>query len=191
MPTKSKSKVFVAGSRHLSRLGADVWRRIDNIIAKGFTILIGDANGVDKAVQQYLVGRDYGNVMVFCMEGGCRNNVGDWATRTIASADPSRHDFAHYSTKDREMVREADYGLMLWDGRSRGTLTSTIDLVRKGKPVVVYLAPDRSFYEVRDSSQLRKILKRVDPSVLEALDSDLQSFVIDGHGGRVGSAQLF
>jgi hypothetical protein len=191
MATKSKSKVFIAGSRRLSRLGADVWRRIDNIIEKGFTVLIGDANGVDKAVQQYLISREYGNVLVFCMEGGCRNNAGDWATRTIASADPSRHDFAHYSTKDREMVREADYGLMLWDGRSRGTLTSTIDLVRKGKPVVVYLAPDKAFYEVRDSSQLRKILKRVDPSVLELLDGDSQSFAIDGHGGRIGSARLF
>ena len=191
MAMKSKSKVFIAGSRRLSRLGVDVWRRIDNIMEKGFTVLIGDANGVDKAVQQYLVSRDYGNVMVFCMEGRCRNNAGDWATRTIASADPSRHDFAHYSTKDREMVREADYGLMLWDGRSRGTLTSTIDLIRKGKPVVVYLAPDKSFYEVRDSSQLREIVKRVDPSVLELLDGDLQSFLINGHGGRVGSARLF
>lgn len=191
MPTKSKSKVFIAGSRRLSRLGADVWRRIDNIIEKGFTVLIGDANGVDKAVQQYLVSRGYGNVVVFCMEGGCRNNVGDWATRTIASADSSRHDFAHYSTKDREMVREADYGLMLWDGRSRGTLTSTIDLVRRDKPVVVYLAQDRSFYELRNSNQLREILKQVDPSVLEVLDSDLQSFAINGNGGRVGSARLF
>jgi hypothetical protein len=191
VPTKSKSKVFIAGSRRLSRLDADVWRRIDNIIEKGLTVLIGDANGVDKAVQQYLVSRDYGNVTVFCMEGGCRNNVGNWGTRTIAAAVQSRHDFAHFSTKDREMVREADYGLMLWDGRSRGTLTSIIDLVRKSKPAVVYLAPDKSFYEVRDSSQLREILKRVDPSVLELVDCDLQSFAIDGEVGRVGSARLF
>lgn len=191
MTTKSKSKVFIAGSRRLSRLGANVWRRIDNIIEKGLIVLIGDANGVDKAVQQYLLSRGYSNVIVFCMEGRCRNNAGDWVTRTITSASPSRHDFAHYSTKDREMAREADFGLMLWDGRSRGTLTSTIDLIRKGKPVVLYFAPDKSFYEVRDSSQLREILRRVDPSVLEVLDGDLQSFAIDGHGGRVGSARLF
>jgi hypothetical protein len=191
MAMKSKSKVFIAGSRRLSRLGPDVWRRIDNIIEKGFTILVGDANGVDKAVQQYLVSRDYGNVTVFCMEGGCRNNAGGWATRTVASPDPSRHDFAHYSTKDREMVSEADYGLMLWDGRSRGTLTSTLDLVRKRKPVVVYLAPEKSFYEVRESSQLREILRRVDPSALEMLDDELQSFAVGSHGRRVGSARLF
>ena len=172
-------------------MGADVWRRIDNIIEKGFTVLVGDANGVDKAVQQYLAAQRYSAVIVFCMEGGCRNNVGAWATRTVSSHHASRHDFAHFSTKDREMAREADYGLMLWDGRSRGTLTSTIDLVRKGKPVVVYLAPEKSFHEVRDSRQLGEILKRVDPSVLEVLDGDLQSFAMDTHSSRVGSARLF
>ena len=88
MATKSKPKVSIAGSRRLSRLGADVWRRIDNIIDRGFAVLVGDANGVDKAVQQYLVNRRYANVMVFCMEGGCRNNVGDWETRIVASPDP-------------------------------------------------------------------------------------------------------
>lgn len=191
MATKSKPKVFIAGSRRLSRLGADVWRRIDNIIDRGFAVLVGDANGVDKAVQQYLVNRRYANVMVFCMEGGCRNNVGDWETRIVASPDPSRRDFAHYSTKDREMVREADYGLMLWDGRSRGTLTSAVDLVRNGKPVVVYLAPEKSFHEVRDSDQLANLLKRVDPSVLEVLDGDLQSFALHTHAIRSGSARLF
>ena len=47
------TKVFIAGSRQLSRLTADVKRRIDTMIEKGFTILIGDANGADKAVQRF------------------------------------------------------------------------------------------------------------------------------------------
>jgi hypothetical protein len=191
MAMKSKPKIFIAGSRRLSRLGADVWQRIDNIIEKGLSVLVGDANGVDKAVQQYLASRGYARVTVFCMEGGCRNNVGEWPTRIITSPNSSRRDFAHYSTKDREMAREADYGLMLWDGRSRGTLTSAVDLVRNGKPVVVYLAPERSFHEVRDSDQLANLLKRVDPSVLEVLDGDLQAFALDSHTPRPGSARLF
>jgi hypothetical protein len=48
------TKVFIAGSRRLSRLNADVKRRIDTTIEKDFTILVGDANGADKAVQRYL-----------------------------------------------------------------------------------------------------------------------------------------
>src|SRR2546421_8998575 len=133
------TKVFIAGSRRLVRLSKDVKLRIDNIVDKGFTVFIGDANGVDRAVQQYLSSKNYDKVTVFCMEGGCRNNVGDWPTRIIAAPDGSRRDFSYYSTKDRAMVAETDYGLMLWDGKSRGTLRSIVDLVRQNKPVVVYV----------------------------------------------------
>ena len=37
--------VFVAGSRALSKLNASVKERLDNIIAKQLTVLVGDANG--------------------------------------------------------------------------------------------------------------------------------------------------
>jgi hypothetical protein len=178
------TKVFIAGSRRLSRLNKEVRRRIDNIVDKGFTVIVGDANGVDKAVQRYVSDRHYSNVVVFCMEGGCRNNVGRWPTRTIAAADPLRRDFAYYSTKDRAMVEEADYGLMLWDGRSRGTLRSIVDLVRKTKPVVVYIAPNRSFYTLRQSDDLIEMLGRVDPAALHRVDLELQTFAIGGSSNR-------
>ena len=42
------TKVFIAGSRKLSRLSPEVKARIDTMIEKGFTILIGDANGAPK-----------------------------------------------------------------------------------------------------------------------------------------------
>ena len=67
--------VFVAGSRALSKLNAQVKERLDNILRKEFTVLVGDANGADKAVQGYLAERRYRHVFVYCMEV-CRNNVG-------------------------------------------------------------------------------------------------------------------
>jgi hypothetical protein len=172
---RNGKKVFVAGSRRLSRLNKDVMRRIDSIVDKGFTIIVGDANGVDRAVQHYLKDIGYGNVLVFCMEGGCRNNIGDWPTRKITATVPGRRDFAYYATKDRAMAQEADYGLMLWDGRSRGTLTNVVHLVRQGKPVLIYIAPDKSFHTLRQSSHLAELLDRVDPDVVHRIDSDLQT----------------
>ncbi len=183
---ESTTKVFVAGSRSLSRLNKDVKRRIDNIVDKGFTVIVGDANGVDKAVQRYLRSRHYCAVVVFCMEAGCRNNVGDWPTRAVAAADSSRRDFAYYSTKDRAMAEEADYGLMLWDGKSRGTLRSVVDLVRQSKPVVVYFAPAKSFHTLRQSSELAEMLHRVGPAALYGIDRELQSFAMSGGTGRKG-----
>ena len=189
---RNGTKVFIAGSRRLSQLRNDVKRRIDNIVDKGLTVMVGDANGVDKAVQRYLSSRHYSNVLVFCMEGGCRNNLGSWPTRKVAAADPARRDFAYYSTKDRAMVEEADYGLMLWDGKSRGTLRSIVDLVRQKKPVVVYIAPAGSFCTLRQSGELAEMLSRVDPIALQGIDRELQSFaMVAGSGHKGGNVPLF
>ncbi|MEE8199550.1 MAG: hypothetical protein V3R29_00130 [Candidatus Acidoferrales bacterium] len=185
------TKVFIAGSRRLSRLNQDVKRRVDNIIQKSFIVIVGDANGVDKAVQRYLNSRHFTNVVVFCMEGGCRNNIGAWPTRTISAADPSRRDFAYYSTKDRAMVDEADYGLMLWDGQSRGTLTSIVQLVRQGKPVLVYIAPDKSFCTLRQSHDLAEMLGRFNPVALHEIDRDLQAVATGGSNRKARTALLF
>ena len=71
------TKIFIAGSRRLSRLNVDVKRRIDTMIDKGFTILVGDANGADQALQRYLAEKGYRHVIVHCMANNCRNNVAD------------------------------------------------------------------------------------------------------------------
>jgi hypothetical protein len=66
-------KIFIGGSRAVSRLNEVIRARLDDFIRRGDAILIGDANGADKAVQQYFAERHYPNVEVFCMEE-CRNN---------------------------------------------------------------------------------------------------------------------
>lgn len=146
------TKVFIGGSRHASRLSADVKRRLDNIIDKGFPIVVGDAPGADKAVQVYLHSKNYGNVEVFCSEGACRNNVGGWRMRSVPAHTRTR-DAQFYSAKDRAMADEATIGLMVWDGKSLGTLLNVFRLLRLGKKVVVYAVPDRRFLELRTLAQ--------------------------------------
>jgi hypothetical protein len=75
-------KVFIGGSRAVSKLNAAIRGLVDDLINRGCTILIGDANGADKAVQQYLAGRQYAHVVAFCMEK-CRNNIGNRPTRNV------------------------------------------------------------------------------------------------------------
>ena len=91
---------------------------------KGFQILVGDANGADKAVQGYLADKSYASVLVLCMEDHCRNNVGNWPTREVAAPRGAKS-FDYYSLKDREMAKAAEYGLMLWDGKSKGTVNTS------------------------------------------------------------------
>ena len=168
-----QTKVFIAGSRHLPRLSKDVKHRISSIVDRGFTIIVGDANGADKAVQQYLNEVGYRHVIVFCTEGNCRNNVGNWPARAIPAANPARRDFDYYRAKDQAMVEEADYGLMLWDCESRGTLTNIVSLVQRHRPLVVYLAPTKSFYTLRQPDDLIDMVSRFSPSSLNRIEREL------------------
>lgn len=150
-------KVFVGGSRRVTRLNPDIRERLDRMVQNGLHVLVGDANGADKSVQQYLHSRGYDRVDVFCIEGACRNNIGRWRTRVV-SPPTSRRDFSFYSAKDEEMAREASVGLMLWDGESRGTMANIERLTQQGKTVVVYLAPEKSFVTLRNQSDLASFL---------------------------------
>jgi hypothetical protein len=141
------TKVFIGGSRHVSRLNPQLRKRIDNITSKQFPIIIGDANGADKAVQAYLDSVEYQDVEIFCSEGICRNNLGNWPVRSVPADTPERN-AEFYSAKDRVMSREADIGLMIWDGKSVGTLVNAMRLIGLQKKVVIYTVPDRKFTEL-------------------------------------------
>jgi hypothetical protein len=143
------TKVFIGGSRKIGRLRAEVRKRLDRIIEKKLQVLIGDANGADRAVQQYLDSRGYDRVEVFCMDGICRNNVGGWVKRSI-SAPKGAKGFEYYSAKDKEMTNESTVGFMLWDGKSKGTLTNVSRLIEQNKKVLVYVAPQRKFVTFSD-----------------------------------------
>lgn len=146
--------------------------RIDTMIEKGFTILVGDANGADKAVQRYLADKDSRNVIVHCMTANCRNNIGGWPTQEIA-APPGARGFAYCSIKDQAMVDAAEYGLMLWDGESKGTLNSVIKMVRQDKPVVVYLAPKKAFRNLRSADDVFELLGTCDRASVQRLEREL------------------
>ena len=151
--------VFIGGSRHISRLSSDVRDRLDNMIAQNLQILIGDANGADRAVQQYLSSRDYENVQVFCMKGHCRNNVGVWPVVEV-SAPKGVKGAEFYSLKDQEMTVKASVGLMLWDGKSTGTLANIIRLIEQQKPVVVYQAKLHELSTIKTTEDLRSLVSR-------------------------------
>src|SRR6202050_3430884 len=155
--------VFIGGSRHLSRLSAEVCSRIDRIIEDKFPIIVGDANGIDKAVQQYLLSKLYPLVEVFCSGGKCRNNLGDWPVRTIQTYS-QRKDFNFYAAKDRQMAIDASAGLMIWDGKSKGTLLNVVRLLRQQKPVEMYEAPANRFWELRSQDDWLQFADR-DPAL--------------------------
>ena len=149
--------VFVGGSRRISRLNDTIKSRADNVIRQELRVLIGDANGSDKAMQQYFAAKGYKNVVVYCMGRHYRNNLGNWPTKYIL-AERDRKDFAYYATKDLEMAKEASCGFMIWDGKSKGTLNNILNLLHQHKKVVVYFSPDKACHTLRSLDDLRGLL---------------------------------
>ena len=166
------TKVFIGGSRKLTRLPSQVKNRIENIIQNNFIILVGDANGTDKCVQNYLADNNYEFVIVFCMAGACRNNVGAWETRNVV-ADTNEKGFSFYTIKDLEMAKEASYGFMIWDGKSKGTLNNIVNLLKRDKKVLVYFSPDKAFYTLCSFHDLSSLLAKCDKKSLELFEKKL------------------
>lgn len=150
--------VFIGGSRKISKLGPEVHERIDELLAKRLPIVIGDAAGADKSVQQYLHAKGYRDVEVFCAGTRCRNNVGDWPIRQVA-VNSARRDFDFYATKDIQMAREASFGVMIWDGESAGTLMNVWRLVRQNKRAVVLEVPKRASQEIKSESEWNDLFR--------------------------------
>ncbi len=151
------TKVFIGGSRHVSRLNVQVRERLDNIMAKGFPIVVGDANGADKAVQKFLHSHNYENVEVFCSEDICRNNVGLWRTRNIKTGS-TRKNAQFYSAKDRAMSKEATVGLMIWDGKSVGTLLNVYRLINLQKKALMFSLLEKRFCEFSSTLEWESFL---------------------------------
>jgi sRNA-binding regulator protein Hfq len=162
------SKVFIGGSRKIKRLNNDIASRIDNILQNKYAILLGDATGVDKTVQKYLLDKRYNNVFVYCTGKQCRNNLAVWETKHVSDSQKTKKDFSYYSLKDLEMAKEADYGFMIWDGKSKGTLNNILNLLRFNKKTLVYYFPEKHFYTV-DSFDVLKGLLRQEDQQLQAM----------------------
>jgi hypothetical protein len=162
-------RVFIAGSRALSRLNEALRQRLDRIVDQQFSVLLGDANGADKAVQRYLADRYYEKVTVYCTGSECRNNLRHWPTKMIAPPPGVRSGFDYYAAKDRAMAADASHGLMIWDAESRGTFASVANLIDQRKPVVVYLSPTRSFRTLHARSDLLALLDEARPSARSRL----------------------
>ncbi len=152
------TRVFIGGSSRITRLEADVRRRLDRIVEKDLPVVVGDAHGADKAVQRYLSDRHFTKVEVFAADESPRNNVGGWPVRVVRPGH-ARKDFDYYATKDKAMAAVATVGLML-------RLSSC------SKPVVVYVQPKRRFIDVRTQGDLSALLTQLDRQSARRLHAD-------------------
>jgi hypothetical protein len=149
--------VFVAGSIGIERLDKRVKERIDKIVGSDHEVVVGDAEGVDSSVQEYLGELGSTHVTVFCTGTRPRNNVADWPIKQVFSAaQPGTR--AYFTAKDLEMAAVADFGLMVWDCKSTGTLSNVFELLKRKKKSVVFANKLKTFFTVREVSDLEELI---------------------------------
>ncbi|ODA41611.1 hypothetical protein [Desulfosporosinus sp. BG] len=150
-------KVFIAGPRAISKLNKRVEERLNNIYSRQMNVIVGDAAGVDKAVQDYFFRMKYQNVSVYATQGKARNNIGSWKVVNV-EVEKILKGFEFYAAKDIRMAEEADYGFMIWNGKSKGTLNNVINLINRKKKTLIYFVPGNEFFTVKTLEDLERIV---------------------------------
>ncbi|QJR79973.1 hypothetical protein CA267_003845 [Alteromonas pelagimontana] len=166
-------KVFISGSMKIKNLDGNVLDRINNIISSNCQVIVGDADGVDSSIQKYLISQETKSVLVYCSGGRPRNNIGNWHTEVIeTNAQPGTRAF--FTAKDVKMAEDCDYGLMVWDTKSTGTLSNAIELLKRKKISLVYINKAKEFLKVKEIADLEKLVSYMSDSAFEKADKKLK-----------------
>lgn len=149
--------VFIAGSISIKHLHKKMQDRISSVVSKNHNIVVGDADGADTEIQKFLQLLRAKKVTIYCTGAKPRNNLAGWNVKQIKSkAKPNTREF--YTAKDIEMAKNSDFGLMIWDSKSAGTLNNMIELLKREKSSVVFIDKEQDFFNIKDKDGLSRIL---------------------------------
>lgn len=81
---------------------------------------------------------------------------------------------AFFTAKDLAMAAEADYGLMIWDSRSTGTLSNVLELLNQKKYSVVFIRDKKQFIVVKSPDQLSELVSHMPPDAFAAAEKKIQ-----------------
>lgn len=167
--------VFIAGSINIKHLDPKVKERINNIVASEFDVVVGDAGGADTSIQEYLLSLSLSKTTIYCSGANPRNNLGKWPARSVATkhAEGAR---AFFTAKDIVMAEAADYGLMIWDAKSTGTLSNVIELLSRKKKTLVFVNKEKSFKVVASVSQLEDLVSVMSDHAKQKADAKIKLF---------------
>lgn len=145
----SGRKVFVSGSSKTQDKDSGYYRKnlskavraeLDAKMRNGDTILVGDAPGIDRQVQDYLKSKKYKNVEVYGPGKQVRYSADkSWNTNPVDDPDHEPMSPEWLAKKDIAMSNVADEGLaVILDEGAKATRRNIERLMNSNKPVSVY-----------------------------------------------------
>lgn len=167
------NKIFISGSMRIKRIDPKVKDRIDNIINSDFSIMLGDADGVDASIQELLYSKSYTKVTIFCSGNKVRNNIGRWNVVKIPT-DYQENTRLFFTAKDIQMAKKCDYGFMIWDSKSTGTLSNVYELLRQDKKSLVFVNKLKSFIKTTNIDEFERLTSFMSSRAFEKADKKIQ-----------------
>jgi hypothetical protein len=146
-------KVFISGSIAIGKLSNDVKESMDKIINNKLEVLVGDADGIDKLVQDYCLTMNYFNVTVYSITSIPRYRASEhFQTRKVFANKEIKKERERQQEKDKMMTLDSDYSFIIWDGKSKGSYANILRAIKNNKKVKVYLVdkfvnPDKTTKE--------------------------------------------
>lgn len=160
---------------NIKHLDQKVKMRIDNIVAQDFEVVVGDANGVDTSIQQYLVDHGATRAIVFCSGNRPRNNIGHWPIECVETKH-SQGSRAFFTAKDIRMAEVADIGFMIWDTKSTGTLSNVLELLTRKKKSIVFVNKTKTFKSIASVEQFEELLSLMSQHAKQKADEKIRLF---------------
>ena len=144
-----QESVFVSGSSKTQTEGSEYYRKelpkgvqneLDRYMKEGNKILVGDAPGIDRQVQDYLNKKHYKDVEVFGPGKQVRYSANKkWKTNPIDDPDHEEGSKEWLEKKDIEMTKRASKGLaVILDEGAKATRRNIARLSDEGKESTVF-----------------------------------------------------
>lgn len=143
-----KNKVFISGSISIKKLTNEITNSLDNIIDKNLEVLVGDADGIDSLIQNYLCSRNYFNVTVYSITSVPRYSASnEFNFKHIFVSSEIKKERQRQQEKDKTMTLDSEFSFVIWDAKSKGSYANLLRALENDKKIKLYLSTEDSFVE--------------------------------------------
>ena len=115
---------FISGSRTITKLTKEMEDTLLKIMLLDIQVIVGDCYGVDALVTDFYRTRGYTPVTVYHVK---KARVTNGFKRVLIPG-------SSFVAKDRAMAERCNFGLILWDGKSKGSGNNIKYLTKLNKP---------------------------------------------------------
>ena len=81
---------------------------------------------------------------------------------------------AYFTAKDVQMAQDCDYGFMVWDTQSTGTLSNALELLKHNKPSLIYVNKQKRFVTLKDANDISSLISVMSEKALKQANAKIR-----------------